>query len=182
MSDIAVEPDAITQEQAQFLPAGWRRIDSAIIRTTQTLLFVVGALFTGMIVLEVLSRYTLNFSIFFINSAARFLLVWFFLLGAGLGLRHGAHVGFDILLNNVHGRLRRNLVLFGHVLILIFLMEILWSGLYMLPAALNQSEPALGISVFWAILAIPVGFGLLIYHLAALATVELRRPMNTPPS
>jgi TRAP-type C4-dicarboxylate transport system permease small subunit len=38
----------------------------------------------------VVSRYLFQFSIFFINSAARLLLVWFFLLGAGLALRRAS--------------------------------------------------------------------------------------------
>ena len=65
------------------------------------LLFVIGALFTGMIVLEVVSRYLFDFSIFFINGAAQFLLVWFFLLGAGLALREGSHVGVEFLIKAV---------------------------------------------------------------------------------
>ena len=69
----------------------WRAWDKWLIRGTKFVLFAIGATFTSLITLEVLSRFVFSFSIFFTNAMARYLLVWFFLLGAGLALRQGAH-------------------------------------------------------------------------------------------
>src|SRR4051812_31405266 len=86
------------EAQHHLLPLAWRSADRGIIRATEYALFAIGVAFTVMITLEVISRYLFSFSIFFVNAAARLLLVWFFLIGAGLALRHGAHVGFELLL------------------------------------------------------------------------------------
>jgi TRAP-type transport system small permease protein len=180
---LAAEPDHETTNagaarvaaQHALLPRGWRGADRAIVRGTEYGLFAIGTLFAGMITLEVISRYLFSFSISFVNAAAKFLLVWFFLLGAGVALRHGAHVGFELLLTHVSPRHRRAIVLAGEFLALVFFVEMVWGGLHSLGPALRQTEPGLGISLVWAFLAIPVGFALLIYHMVLLIVVELRQ-------
>lgn len=187
---LAAEPDHETTNagaariEAQYasLPPGWRDADRRIVAGTEYTLFAIGALFTLMITLEVISRYLFSFSISFVNAAAKFLLVWFFLLGAGIALRHGAHVGFELLLTHLAPRRRRILVLAGEFLALVFFVEMLWGGVYSLGPAIGQTEPGLGISLAWGFLAIPVGFALLIYHVVLLIVVEFRQsPSRTPP-
>jgi C4-dicarboxylate transporter DctQ subunit len=161
-------------QRASLAPA-WGALDRALVRATEYGLFAIGALFVAMITLEVISRYLFSFSIFFVNAAARLLLVWFFLMGAGLALRHGAHVGFELLLSVMAPRKRRIVVLTGEFLGLLFFAEMVWGGLYALGPAWRQVEPGLGVSLVWAFLAIPVGFALLAYHMVLLIVVELKQ-------
>ena len=160
------------------VPAAWLRLDGWVLAATRVMLFVVGALFTGMIVLEVASRYLFDFSIFFINGAAQFLLVWFFLLGAGLALREGSHVGVEFLTNAVSTRAGRVLHALAQALTFVFFCQMLWSGLLSLPDSWNQTEASTGLSLLWVTLAFPVGFALLIYHQAAVFTSVVRARRN----
>ena len=89
----------LVKEQEAVLPPTWRAFDRVLVVTTEFVLFLVGALFTIAVTLAVLTRYVFDFSLFWVDASARFLLVWFFLLGAGIALRHGAHVGFELLLS-----------------------------------------------------------------------------------
>lgn len=179
MAEPAAETDisnaAKLEEQYRFLPSKWQRFDRIAVRVTEFILFVVGSLFATMVSLEVTSRYVFNFSILFVNAAARMLLVWFFLLGAGLALRHGAHVGVEFLLARLTPRGRRLVFFIAQSCAVIFFIQMVWSGVYSLGPALNQTEPGLEIRLFWGFLAIPVGFALLIYHMLVLMVVELRR-------
>jgi TRAP-type C4-dicarboxylate transport system permease small subunit len=134
------------EDQRRFLSPQWRRIDRSIMLLSEIGVFAIGALFTIMITLEVVSRYVLGFSIFFVNAAAKLLLVWFFLLGAGIALRHGAHVGFELLLALQSPRRRRIIILFGQFLGLVFFVEMIWGGVYALGPAMKQTEPGLDIS------------------------------------
>jgi len=160
--------------QASALPDAWRRADRLLVRGTEAGLFAIGVLFTLMITLEVISRYVFSFSIYFVNAAARFLLVWFFLLGAGIALRHGAHVGFELLLSAMTPRRRKAVVLFGLALIAVFCLEMVWAGFHSLGPAMNQTEAGLDIALAWVVLAIPLGFALLLYHASVLLWIELR--------
>lgn len=166
---------ARVEAQYRSLPPRWRAFDRGVVQTTEFIVFMAGILFTVMVTLEVLSRYVFNFSIFFINAAARMLLVWFFMLGAGLALRRGAHIGFEFAVRALAAGRSRIVLLIGQVLLLVFFLQMLWSGLHTLGPSMGQSEPGLGISLFWVMLAIPAGFGLLIYHAIALVVVALRR-------
>ena len=166
---------ARTLAQRVALPAAWRGVDHAIVRATEISLFVVGIVFAVMITLEVVSRYVFSFSIFFVNASARLLLVWFFMLGAGLALRHGAHVGFELLVSRLAPARRRPVLLAGYALSLLFFVQMIWSGAYSIRPALAQVEPGLGISLVWIVAAIPVGFVLLAYHAIVLIVAELSR-------
>ncbi len=161
--------------QMASLPVPWRQLDRGIVRSTEVTLCAIGVLFTAMVTLEVISRYAFSFSIFSVNAAARLLLVWFFLLGAGIALRHGAHVGFELLLSALRPRARRAVVLFGLLLVAVFCLEMVWAGLNALGPAWSQNEPGLDISLAWPVLAIPVGFALLLYHDLVIIWAEIHQ-------
>ena len=168
----------VVSAQQAMLPAAWRATDRAVIRATSLVLFAVGTLFTIMVTAEVVSRYLLSFSIFFVNSGARLLLVWFFLLGAGIALRHNAHVGFELLVSRLHGTRRRAVLTVAYVSSLVFFLEMLWGGVYSIGPAIPQNEAGLGVSVAWFVLAVPAGFLLLTYHMIVLLVVLWREPLR----
>ena len=145
------------------LPA-WRRFDKRLIPTTEFLLFVIGVTFTGLVTLEVVSRFLFSFSVFFTNAMARYLLVWFFLLGAGPALRKGAHVGFDMVIRDLPAPLRGMAEALAHVLVLVFFALMIWSGVSSLPQAASETDSSMGVSSVWGMAALPVGFALLFYH------------------
>jgi C4-dicarboxylate transporter DctQ subunit len=148
------------------LLVAWRAWDRWLIRGTEFVLFAIGVTFTGLIALEVLSRFVFSFSIFFTNAMARYLLVWFFLLGAGPALRRGAHVGFDMLVQALPLSLRQRIEVLAHVLVLLFLALMIWGGISSLPQAWTEIDSAMGVRSVWGMAAIPVGFALLFYHQA----------------
>lgn len=160
------------------LPAAWRRVDRVIVRGTEWSLFAIGALFTLMITLEVISRFVFNFSIYFVNAAARMLLVWFFLLGAGVALRHGAHVGFELIVTVLRPSRRRSVIVFALALMLLFCAQMIWAGFYSFGPSLRQTEGGLGISLVWIVTAIPIGFALIAYHAIVLIYGELRMDVD----
>lgn len=179
MPDAAADSDSLDPgriaAQRLVLPPAWRALDRLVVRGTEIAVCAIGGLFTILIVVEVLSRYVLKFSIMFVNAGSRFLLVWFFTVGAGLALRHGAHAGFDLLVTKTAANHRRRVVVAAQLLALLFFLEMLWAGVHSLGAAWTQVEPGLEISLVWGFLAIPVGFALLVYHLAVLMAATLRR-------
>ena len=166
----------LVREQEAVLPPAWRTLDRGIVVGTEFVLFLVGAMFTIAVTLAVVTRYLLDFSMFWVDASARFLLVWFFLLGAGIALRHGAHVGFELLLSFLQPRKQRVVRLVGYALSLVFFLEMLWGGFYAIKPALAQTEAGLGVSLVWIVAAVPAGFILLTYHVLVLVYVELKKP------
>ncbi len=156
------------------LPPPLSLFDRITVRATEWLLVLTGSVFTSMVTLEVISRYVFGFSIFLINAAASVLLIWFFLLGASLALRFGAHVGFELLVSSLSARVRRLVRIVMQVLALLFFAEMIWAGLMALGPASTQEDPALLVSLVWGFLAVPVGFVLMFYHMAIMLIADLR--------
>ena len=161
-------------EQWGRLPAGWRRLDKAVVTGTQGLLCLAGILFAVIITVEVASRYVFGFSIYVTNALSRLLLVWFFMLGAGIAMRHGAHVGFELLLSKMPPARRRFTVQVGLLCGAAFSLQMLYAGIAALGPAWRQTEPGLDIPLAWPILAIPVGFAFLLYHIVVVMYLEAK--------
>jgi len=161
-------------EQFSLLPPTLLRFDRGVVKATEWTVVLTGSVFTCLIVFDVASRYIFGVSSFFVSGAAKFLLFWFFLLGAGLALRQGSHVGFEMLVNSFRPGPRRSIKFITRLLVLVFFLEMLWGGLSMLGPAMGEVDPALDVSLFWGFLAIPVGFALLIYHLLILMILDGR--------
>lgn len=164
------------------LPRGWQRFDRGLLRATELSVGAVGVMFTVLVTAEVVSRYVFSFSIVWVNSASIFLMVWFFLLGAGLALRRGAHVGFDLTTTHLSPLWARTAFVLAQTLSFAFFLAMLWSGIRTIGPASRQMEGALGISLMWGMLAFPVGFLLLIYNQAAMFVASMRRRGVEDPS
>ena len=161
-------------EQFSLLPPTLLRLDRGVVKATEWTVVLTGSVFTCLIVFDVASRYVFGVSSFFVSGAAKFLLFWFCLLGAGLALRQGSHVGFEMLVTSFRPGLRRAIKFITRLLVLVFFLEMLWGGLAMLGPAMGEVDPALDVSLVWGFLAIPVGFALLIYHLLILMILDGR--------
>jgi TRAP-type C4-dicarboxylate transport system permease small subunit len=101
-------------------------------------------------------------------------MIWLTFLGAGLVLRYGGHIGIDSLQNAFprHGMAIRVAI---YALLLLFFGTMLWLGLRYAILAWGQTTPVMQIPIGAVYLAIPLGFGLLIVHLALMTIPYLRQ-------
>lgn len=78
---------------------------------------------------NVLSRYIFKASLAFSEEITINLLVVLTMMGAVVGVRLGAHLGFTYLVENAKGSVRRVLLITGTTLIVVFLAVLLiWAG------------------------------------------------------
>lgn len=66
-------------------------------RGIEGLLVLLGATMAAVVAAQVFSRYALNYSLFWSEELARYLLVWLSFLGATVAYYHGLHPGVDAL-------------------------------------------------------------------------------------
>ncbi len=142
----------------------WKRWDRRISRLTEYLVFAIGSVFITLVFLQVVARFLFDFSVFFINGLTGFLFVWFLLLGAGLAVKQGMHVAFEFLVGSLPRRLALPMEIVAYGLTLGFFALIFWASLEAVPLSLKTLSPSLGITMFWAVVAIPIGFVLMVYH------------------
>ena len=122
---------------------------------------------------NVLSRYIFKASLAFSEEITINLLVVLTMMGAVVGIRLGAHLGFTYLVENAKGQVRKVLLFTGTALIVAFLAVLLiWGGEMTIAQGLRgRATPSLGIPQWLFTLSIPLA-GLLgiIRSLQALRT------------
>ncbi len=112
----------------------------------------------------VFTRYFLGKSFAWSEELTRYLIIWISFLGAAVGYKEEGLVFFDMIVNIVKGKNKKNLLLFNNTVTLMFFGFIFVNSLQtiMMPSVLKQISIGLQISMVIPFLAIPLGTGLLI--------------------
>lgn len=107
---------------------------------------------------NVLSRYIFKASLAFSEEITINLLVVLTMMGAVVGIRLGAHLGFTYLVENAKSSVRRALLFAGTGLIVVFLAVLLiWGGEMTIAQGLRgRATPSLGIPQWLFTLSIPL--------------------------
>jgi C4-dicarboxylate transporter DctQ subunit len=107
---------------------------------------------------NVLSRYIFKASLAFSEEITINLLVVLTMMGAVVGIRLGAHLGFTYLVENAKGQVRRTLLIIGTVLMVVFLAVLLFWGAEMTiaQAIRGRATPSLSIPQWLFTLSIPL--------------------------
>jgi TRAP-type C4-dicarboxylate transport system permease small subunit len=132
---------------------------------TQIIVGVFAGLMCSVVTLEVIMRYVFQRSIFIADELSRLCFVWAGFLATSLALRLGKHVSVQLVINRIPQAVRRLLILFTQVIILVFLLAVLISSLTILPHQWHQLTPTMGIQMFWFYLPISIGVALMIIQL-----------------
>jgi TRAP-type C4-dicarboxylate transport system permease small subunit len=114
---------------------------------------------------QVVSRFVLRSPSSFTEELAGFLLIWIGLLGAAYGIRTRAHLGIDILVEQLEGGWRRGAEAIAHLLVLLFALTTMVGGgiwLVRLAFQLNQISAAMGIKMGFVYLAVPLSGALVV--------------------
>ncbi|WP_231444388.1 TRAP transporter small permease [Brevibacterium zhoupengii] len=107
---------------------------------------------------NVVSRYTFQASLAFSEEITINLLVVLTMMGAVVGIRLGAHLGFSYLVENAKPTIRRTLIIIGAALMIVFLAVLLFWGSEMMihQAVRGRATPSLGIPQWLFTLSIPL--------------------------
>jgi C4-dicarboxylate transporter DctQ subunit len=107
---------------------------------------------------NVLSRYIFKASLAFSEELTINFLVVMTMMGAVVGIRLGAHLGFSYLVENAKGQVRKALLITGTVLIVLFLAVLLiWGGEMTIAQGIRgRATPSLGIPQWLFTLSIPL--------------------------
>ena len=142
------------------------------------LLFVASVLFV-----QVVLRYGFGFSLPWPEEAARYLMIWVVMLAGSLLVKDDQLVRVDFLdyLWSPRWLSVRNALF--RVALAVMLGVLLYSGYDNAEFGARRRSATLGLSFYWIYLAIPVGAGLMMFHMLVLALRDLLRgPPDDGPS
>ena len=134
---------------------------------------LLGAMAT-MVFANVALRFLTDYSILWVEEASRYTMVWLTFIGAGPVLRYGGHIGIESLQQSLPRAAPaiRAIVL---SLLAVFFGAMIVIGVRYSSLTWAQMTPVLQVPVGAVYLAMPVGFGLLLVHLALMARAYVAR-------
>ncbi len=124
---------------------------------TEKILFVLLSAMTIIVFCQVLFRYVLNAPLYWTEEAARYLMIWIVFLGASIGIRKGAHLGFTWFVERSNSKMRRFYGIVAHLGLLAFSLNITYYGTIVTFQNFDQLSPGLQMPVAFVYACLPVG-------------------------
>ena len=142
--------------------------DRLLLRLNRWLVIVMMAAMAVMVFANVVLRFLTDYSILWTEEASRYTMIWLTFIGAGLVLRYGGHIGIETLAQSAprFAPVIRAAIL---ALLAIFFGVMIFIGGRYSSLTWAQTTPVLQIPIGAVYLAMPVGFGLMLVHLAVMA-------------
>lgn len=146
-----------------------RSIDRAVVAANRALLMTALAAMSVIVFINVAMRYLTNDSIVWSEEVARYLMVWLTFLGIGLVLRLGGHMAIETLQDALPPAGARATRVVVAILIAGFCLVMVWVGVIYVDRTSVQSTAVTEIPFSYIAAAVPLGFALTLWHLAAFA-------------
>lgn len=144
-------------------------------------------LFYSMLVMtmavEVVRREAFAFSSIWGEEVVRYAFIYLAWIGAASAVRERAHIRIDVLFHYVGPRMKACLYIFGDLVMLaIAVVAVYWSWETVAVSwKFGSVSHGLRMSMVWFLLAVPIGFGLMIYRLLQSLVRDVRDLMAGRP-
>jgi TRAP-type C4-dicarboxylate transport system permease small subunit len=116
---------------------------------------------------EVLRREIFSYSSIWGEEVVRYAFIYLVWIGASAAVRERGHIRIDVILNYVSPRAKAVLYILGDVVMMIIaVLALFWSlETVAVSAEFGSVSHGLRVSMVWFLLAVPIGFGLMIVRL-----------------
>ena len=150
------------------------RFERAFVAANRWLLVAILAAMSVIIFANVCLRYLTTESIVWAEEVARHLMIWLTFLGAGLVLRHGGHIAIENLHDVLPARAARGLRILVAISLAVFFAAMIRFGVIYVERTMLQTSSATQIPFGYIYLAMPIGFALMMAHLALIVRGYVR--------
>jgi TRAP-type C4-dicarboxylate transport system permease small subunit len=148
--------------------------DRLLLDINRWLVIALLAAMAVMVFANVALRFLTDHSILWADEASRYAMVWLTFIGAGLVLRYGGHIGIDSL-QDAFPRFAPAIRAAIFTVLAAFFVVMLVVGIRYSALTWAQTTPVMEIPVGAVYLAMPIGFLLMLVHLALMARSYVAR-------
>lgn len=145
------------------------RVLLALDRAVMLALLVAVAVMVGVVSAQVALRYGFNQSIDWADEVSRLAFVWSMFLAIPLGVRQGAHIGIDIVVNRMPPPVQKGLRRAAALLSAAMMSAVAWAAVGVAREQWDELMSTLDWSVGWFIVPVGVGALLSALHLLRIA-------------
>lgn len=145
------------------------RVLLALDRAVMLALLVSVTVMVGVVSAQVSLRYGFNQSIDWADEVSRLAFVWSMFLAIPLGVRQGAHIGIDIVVNRMPPLVQKALRRAAALLSAVMMFAVAWAAAGVAREQWDELMSTLDWSVGWFIVPVGVGALLSALHLVRIA-------------
>ena len=156
-----------------------RLVSDAVERIVSIITIALTAVMLVVVLAQVVFR-GFRASISWSEELSRMLLIWIGMLGAGIGIKHGAHVGMDILVEYLPRRSARVFSILIKAAVIVFSIVFAHHSTAAAAAAQRVRATTLPWTLFGPKLALPTGSYLIAFHSIHLVIEDIAS-WKTPP-
>ncbi len=137
-------------------------------------LFGMGLAMSIIVGVQVFSRYALNYSLFWSEELARYLLVWLTFLGASAAYRRRVHPGIDVLVKRMPDGMAKASAILVHLISIGLFTVMIVFGIRFAHFVRFQISPALYLPKWFLFSVIPASGLILTIHALAFMLNDIR--------
>lgn len=130
-------------------------------------LLIFYTMLVATMAIEVLRREVFAYSSIWGEEVVRYSFIYLAWIGAAAAVRERAHIRIDVLLHYVGARGKALLYIFGDLVMLAIAVLAVWWSLETVAVSwkFGSVSHGLRISMVWFLMAVPVGFSLMVFRL-----------------
>jgi len=131
--------------------------------------------FTAMVsvcLLQVFCRYVLDAALNWPEELTVYLMAWMTFIGAAVAVKSSEHIAIDILSMSLPPRLRVLLLLTVKILTLFIVLYLFKAALGLTGESASMISDALGVSMVWPRISMPLGAALMALHLLSMILTD----------
>ena len=129
-----------------------------------------------LVFVQVVLRYMFNISLVWSEEVARYVIIWFILVGSSIAVREKAHATVDAVVILLPPVGKRIFSILANLTGIIFCVILIWSGSITVSTVIEYGNvtPAVGIPMAIPYLAIPVGGALMLFRFIQLLVKDFK--------
>lgn len=140
------------------------RLSNGLNRICEILVIAILSAMAIVVFMQVLFRYVVYLPLFWTEEFARYCLIWASLLGAAVALKRKQHIAVTFFLEHLPEGMSRKLTLVAQISVSLILGVMTWGGVKLVLVTSAQISPALRIPMAIPYLALPIGSGIMLFH------------------
>ena len=142
-----------------------RFIGDVIDHIAQKATVLLVSLMIAVVGLNVFCRYLLGFSWAWGEELPRYAMVWIAFIGGSVAVKRGEMMLVSYLVDKMPATMKRFAMVLAYLSSCVFLSVSVFYGIFLTAATYNQLSPALRFPMSYAYVVIPVGCGIMLFHI-----------------
>jgi TRAP-type C4-dicarboxylate transport system permease small subunit len=136
------------------------RSNSALLWLAKWLAIACLVVMLVIVNVSVFQRYVMNDALPWSEEIAKFVMVWLTFMSAPIGLKIGAHMAIEVLVQSLRGRMRQILYILIFAGIISLMYVFVTTGWFLTLNARMQRASTIDVSIFYVYICIPIGSAL----------------------